>query len=132
MFDFAAASEVKSLMERPSVIVPNLYYSPDEALGLLAHVQVAVSERYHFAILAAIAGTIPVCIVRGHKMRGLAEELGLVASCTIDNVEAEKLAGDVLRADSSRTEYLERLGLLRKHLAVRATNNLAFFRMFHS
>ena len=131
MFDFAAASEVKSLMESPSVIVPNLYYSPDEALGLLAHVQVAVSARYHFAVLAAMAGTVPVCVVRGHKMRGLVEELGLAASCSIDKVDAAKLVNDVLGADSTRCDSLERLRLLRRHLAVRATNNLAFFRMFH-
>jgi polysaccharide pyruvyl transferase WcaK-like protein len=131
MFDFAAASDVKALMERPPVIVPNLYYSPDEALGLLAHVQIAVSARYHFAVLAAMAGTLPVCVVRGHKMRGLVEELGLAASCTIEKVDAAKLVDDVLSADSGRSESLETLKLLRTHMAVRATSNLAFFRMFH-
>ncbi len=130
MFDFAAASEVQSQMKSRSVIVPNLYYSPDEALGLLAHAGIAISGRYHFAVLAVLAGTIPVCIVRGHKMKGLAQELGLHASCTIEKIESEPLVQDVLSANAGRLAYLDRLQLLQAQLRVRATNNLAFLRMF--
>jgi len=64
-------------------------------------------------------------------MRGLVEELGLAASCTIEKVDAAKLVDDVLSADSGRSKSLETLKLLRTHMAVRAMNNLAFFRMFH-
>ncbi len=132
MFDLAAAADVQSQMKSPSAVVPNLYYSPDEALGLLRHADIAVSQRYHFAILAVLAGTIPVCVVRGHKMKGLAEELGLHASCSIEKIEAEPLMHDVLNAYAARTANLERLKLLQAQLAVRATNNLAFLRMFSS
>src|SRR5262249_14531758 len=36
-FDRAAAEATCGIMATPSVVVPNLYYSPDEVLGLLAH-----------------------------------------------------------------------------------------------
>lgn len=128
MFDRAAAEEVKSMMESPSVMVPNYYWSPDEVLGLTTHADVVVSQRYHFSIFAALAGTVPVSILRGCKMRGLVKELGTPASCRIENVESEQLLNDILDAHRNRSLYLDRLSMARRQLAVRAGNNLAFFR----
>ena len=128
MFDRAAAEEVKSKMERPAVMVPNYYWSPDEVLGLTTHADVVVSQRYHFSIFAALAGTVPVSILRGCKMRGLVKELGTPASCRIENVESEQLLDDILDARRNRILYLDRLSMARRQLAVRAGNNLAFFR----
>ena len=128
MFDRAAAEEVKSKMERPAVMVPNYYWSPDEVLGLTTHADVVVSQRYHFSIFAVLAGTVPVSILRGCKMSGLAEELRTPASCRIENVESERLLDDILEAHRNRSLYLDRLSMARRQLAVRAGNNLAFFR----
>jgi polysaccharide pyruvyl transferase WcaK-like protein len=131
MFDRAAAEETAALMKAPTVIVPNYYWSPDEALGLLSHASVVVSQRYHVSVFAALAGTVPVNILRGCKMRGLAEELGTPASCRIDNVKAEPLLADVLEAYTNRKLYLDRLSIARRQLAIRAGNNLAFFRHYY-
>ena len=128
MFDRAAAEEVRSMMERPAVIVPNYYWSPDEVLGLTAHASVVVSQRYHFSVFAAMAGTVPVSILRGCKMRGLVQELGTPASCRIENVESEQLLDDILDAYRNRSLYLDRLSMARRQLAIRAGNNFAFFR----
>lgn len=128
IFDRAAAQEVQSMMESPSVMVPNYYWSPDEVLGLTTHAGVVVSQRYHFSIFAVLAGTVPVSILRGCKMRGLVEDLGTPASCRIENVESEQLLDDILDAHRNRSLYLDRLSMARRQLAVRAGNNLAFFR----
>jgi len=131
MFDRAAADEVKALMTAPAVVVPNHYWSPDEVLGLTAHASVVVSQRYHFTVFAVLAGTVPVSILRGCKMRGLVEELGTPASCRIENVEAGPLLADVLDAHRNRGPYLDRLSVARRQLAIRAANNLAFFRHYN-
>jgi polysaccharide pyruvyl transferase WcaK-like protein len=127
LFDRAAAEEVKSLMRSPAVLVPNHYWSPDEVLGLTAHANVVVSQRYHFSVFAVLAGTVPVSILRGCKMRGLVEELGTPASCRIERVDSELLLADILEAHRNRSIYLERLLIARRQLAIRAGNNLAFF-----
>ena len=109
-------------------MVPNYYWSPDEVLGLTTHADVVVSQRYHFSIFAALAGTVPVSILRGCKMSGLVKELGTPASCRIENVESEQLLDDILDAHRNRSLYLDRLSMARRQLAVRAGNNLAYFR----
>jgi polysaccharide pyruvyl transferase WcaK-like protein len=128
MFDRAAAEEVKSLMRSPAVMVPNYYWSSDEVLGLTAHASVVLSQRYHFSVFAVLAGTVPVSILRGSKMRGLVEELGTPASCRIENVDSERLLADILDAHRNRALYLDRLSVARRQLAIRASNNLAFVR----
>ena len=128
MFDRAAAEEVKSKMERPAVMVPNYYWSPDEVVGLTTHAGVVVSQRYHFSIFAVLAGTVPVSILRGCKMGGLVEDLGTPASCRIENVESERLLDDILEAHRNRSLYLDRLSTPRRQLAIRAGNNLVYFR----
>jgi polysaccharide pyruvyl transferase WcaK-like protein len=131
LFDRAAAEEVKALMRSPAKVVPNFYWSPDEVLGLLSHADVAISQRYHFAILPVLCGTVPVSIVRGRKMRGLVEDLGLEASCTISNVDCDRLVHEVMSVHQNRPAYLKKLSMARHHLEVRAANNLSFFRYFN-
>jgi polysaccharide pyruvyl transferase WcaK-like protein len=126
MFDRAAAEEVMAMMKAPAVMAPNYYWSPDEVLGLTAHAAAVISQRYHFSVFAVLAGTVPVSITRGIKMRGLAEELGTPASCRIENVESDRLLADVLNACLNRQMYLDRLAVARRQLAIRAANNLAF------
>ncbi|HUS05457.1 MAG TPA: polysaccharide pyruvyl transferase family protein [Bryobacteraceae bacterium] len=131
MFDHSAALAVQALMKQPATIVPNFYWSPDEVLGLLSHVDIAISQRYHFTILPVLAGTVPVSIMRGRKMRGLAEDLGLEASCTIGNVDADRILHSVLDVCRNRKAYLSKLAMARAHLTARAVNNLAFFRLLN-
>lgn len=131
MFDRAAAEEVKARMESPAVMVPNYYWSPDEVLGLASHASVVLSQRYHFSVFAVLAGTVPVSILRGCKMRGLVLELGTPASCRIENVDSEQLLNDILDAYRNRSLYLDRLSMARRQLAIRAGSNLAFVRQHY-
>jgi polysaccharide pyruvyl transferase WcaK-like protein len=127
-FDFAAASQIRDLMSRPAVLFPNHYYSPDEVLGLLSLATVAVAQRYHFAIESAMAGCVPVCLVRGQKMRGLVEELDLPAPGTIDRVDSQQLLEAVLQAAAGREAEVVRLRTLAARLRDRARRNLEFLR----
>jgi polysaccharide pyruvyl transferase WcaK-like protein len=125
-FDHAAARQIRALMARPAAVLPNWYYSPDETLGLLAHAAVTVSQRYHFALESVLAGTVPVCLVRGQKMRGLVEELGLRVPGTVDRVEAGALAAAVVEAAAGGMEEKARLAQAAGRLRERAGRNLRF------
>lgn len=130
-FDAEAARSIRALMRQPAVQVPNEYYAPDEALALLSYAKATVSERYHFTVESVLAGAAPVNIVRGQKMAGLMEELGLAAAGSVQQVLADELVGEVRKAVAQRASLLAQLEVARRHLAVRAGNNLTFVRRFY-
>ena len=125
-YDLAAARETQALMSTPSIVVPHLYWAPDEVLGLLAHATVALGGRYHFTVEAALAGVPPVGIVRSDKMRGLFEELGLEPAGTMAGVDPAAIVEQVLAGMGDREERLRRLAEVRDRLASRAALNLRF------
>ncbi len=126
MFDFAAAQAVREHMKAPSVVVPNEYWSIDEALGLLSYADLAIGQRYHFTILAVMAGGIPISIVRGHKMRGLTKDLGIPASCSISDISADRLEAEAMDAWAGRARRKVELAAAAERLALRAAKNLHF------
>jgi len=128
-FDRAAAEQVQARMQTRAALVPNRYWSPDEALGLLAHPTVTLSERYHFTVESILAGTVPVNLVRGQKMAGLVEELDLEPAGTIDQCDPDRVAAAVVRAAQERAALLARLEKARRALEARATNNLALVQL---
>ncbi len=130
-YDHAAALEIRGRMREPAVVAPNHYYAPEEALALLAYAAVAVSERYHFSVQAVLAGTIPVDIVRGQKMRGLVEELGLESAGAVEQVSSEAVVASVRTACADRAALRARLGARAELLRGRARENLAFFRRYY-
>jgi polysaccharide pyruvyl transferase WcaK-like protein len=125
-FDFAAASQIRDLMRRRAVLIPNLYYSADEAIGLLSHATVAVGQRYHFVLEAILAGSVPVCLLRGQKMRALAAELGLPAPGSIESVEEDALVAAILGAARTRDAEIRRLSAASDVMRQRAGKNLYF------
>lgn len=124
-YDLAAALETKALMTRPAAVVPNLYYAPDEVLGLLSHAAVTISGRYHFTVESILAGAVPVSVVRSQKMRGLLEELGERPVGTIDDLDPEALVREVLEAVADRPSRRARMGAAAQRLQRRAASNLA-------
>jgi polysaccharide pyruvyl transferase WcaK-like protein len=127
-FDFAAAREMAALLKRPAALVPNRYYSPDEALALLGYANVAVGQRYHFIAETVMAGSVPVAISRGPKIDGLAAELGLDVSGTVETVDADRLDAAIVDAVEQRDSWLRRLDQARRQLRARAATNLRFIR----
>ncbi len=123
-FDFAAAREIQQAMSEPSVIVPPEYYSPDEAIALIGCADVTVAQRYHFALQSILAGTIPVCIIRGQKMATLADELGLLRAGTIDSLSSDDLVRAFTDAIQNRTQWQHRLAVRRQEMNERAAHNL--------
>jgi polysaccharide pyruvyl transferase WcaK-like protein len=123
--DGAAAREVMGLMRRPAVLVPAAYYDPDEALALLREARVAVGQRYHFTVQAALAqGPVPVAVPRLQKMAGLVAELGCLAAGSVERVDADELAARIGEALAARDAWLARLAAARERLARRAAANL--------
>ena len=123
-FDFAAAREIQEAMSEPSVVVPPEYYSPDEAIALIRFADIAVAQRYHFAIESILAETVPVCVVRAQKMASLADELGLLRAGTVDHVESEVLLAAIGDALQNKVQWQLRLASGKRRLAERATHNL--------
>jgi polysaccharide pyruvyl transferase WcaK-like protein len=125
-FDAAAARHVASLMSAPPPIVPNLYYSPDEALAVIGRAQLTISFRYHFTIQSVLAEAIPITVVRSQKMAGLMEDLGLPSSCLIEDLTSDQLVEMVLDGLSRRALCNHELRQRRTVLTTRAESNLSF------
>ena len=123
-FDYEAARDIQRRMREPSVIVPHEYYSPDEALALLRAATVTVGQRYHFAVETILAGSVPVCIVRGRKMTGLVEELGLPVAGRIESVDTDVLIDCVKQVLANREAWRARLQCERQRMRERASHNL--------
>jgi polysaccharide pyruvyl transferase WcaK-like protein len=126
-FDLAAARETASHMRRSGVIVPNLYYSPDEVLGLLAHASATVAGRYHFVVASVLAGTVPVCLVRSQKMDGLLADLDLPPAGAIDHVSPEALVSAARSALHDREALCGRLQASHRRIEARAQANLSLW-----
>ena len=123
-FDRAAAESTRALMARPAAVVPNLYYSPDEVLGLLAHAEVSLCGRYHFGIASVLAGCLPAVVVRSEKMRQLAGELEVPGCGALEPAVAERIAGCLEALLDSAAGTREALRRARLRLAARAARNL--------
>ena len=125
-FDFEAAREIAEMMSEPATIVPNEYYSPDEALALMTFASVALAQRYHFIVQAVLAGVPPVGILRGKKMKILAAELGIPVGGSVEQVDRVCLDAAIFEAIENRSTVLSRMDTARQRLANRAAYNLSF------
>jgi polysaccharide pyruvyl transferase WcaK-like protein len=123
-FDRAAAEATRERMSHPAPLVPNLYYCPDEVLGLLAHADVTLCGRYHFAVASVLAGCPPAVMVRSAKMRQLVEELELPSCGGMDSLTAEGIARAVTAPLTSPEPTRAALRAARERLAARASRNL--------
>lgn len=131
-FDHAAATEIAAMMSAPTTVLPNLYYSPAEMLALMACAQVAVAQRYHFALQAILSGTVPVLLMRGQKMAGLAEETGIPAPGRVDSLEPQHLAAAIQDVLSRRERWLAHLEKTRIRMKERARRNYVFLRRYYA
>ena len=129
-FDFEAAREVAGLMSRPAQLVPNEYYSPDEALALIGWGSVAVAQRYHFIVQAVLAGVPPVGILRGQKMKTLAAELRLPVGGLVEQVDSATLESAIAEAIENSSVVLSRTAEARHRLTHRASLNLSYREAF--
>jgi polysaccharide pyruvyl transferase WcaK-like protein len=127
-YDLQAAHETAARMKTPSVVVPNEYYSRDETIALLMPATVTVAQRYHFVIETVLAGSVPVSILRGQKMRGLARELGNPIGGALPNVRRNDLFAAILDATEHRAAFVSALGSVHAEMDRRARNNVSFLR----
>jgi polysaccharide pyruvyl transferase WcaK-like protein len=123
-YDLAAARAMQALMSKRSVIVPHLYWAPDEVLGLLAHAAVTLAGRYHFIVESVLVGAPCVGIARSEKVRGLLAELREEPVGTMESVQSDRIVEGVLRMMDHRHEAVARPEEARDRLAARAGRNL--------
>jgi polysaccharide pyruvyl transferase WcaK-like protein len=127
-YDQAAAAQVRARMERASLLVPPEYYTPDEALALLAEAAATLSCRYHFTVQSVLAGSVPLTLARSAKMTDLLDDLGGAAAGTLDSVDADALADDLMRVLADGAAERAGLQAARGRLAARAARNLDLWR----
>jgi polysaccharide pyruvyl transferase WcaK-like protein len=127
-FDHAAALQVAALMRKPAFILPNEYFSPDEAIALLSCATVTLGQRYHFVVESVLAGCVPIGILRGEKMRDLVSELPILTAGTIEHLDRETVIQTIQQALEQRVNILTRLDIARAALTKRALDNLSFLR----
>ncbi len=126
LYDTAAAADVRAFMQEPSVEVPPAFYTPQEMVSLLRPAATVLSQRYHMAIQAILAGTIPVCLMRGQKLSGLAREFDLLAA----ELEAGPIVERVTESAARRQDRIAALAGKREEHRVRAGEALSFFREY--
>jgi ADP-heptose:LPS heptosyltransferase/polysaccharide pyruvyl transferase WcaK-like protein len=123
-YDAGATAAVRALMREPSMEVPGAYYTPQEMVSLLRWARTVLSQRYHMAIQAILAGTVPVCLERGQKLSGLAREFGLpTASLAVGSI-----VEGVKESMAGRPQRLQVLAARREEHRVRAGEVLSFLR----
>ena len=127
-YDHAAAGELGALLDVPYSILPNEYYSPDETLALLSPATATLGARYHFLVESVLAGSVPVGILRGPKMRGLASDLPFPLAGTVERIECSEVVAGVSDAIENRSSWRQLLEARQFALARRALNNLSFLR----
>lgn len=125
-FDDAAARAVASFMRSPVVTFPARRRAPGEIEALLGTFPVALSQRYHFTILAIRAGAATVSFARGHKLAGLLEELGEEPVGTMEEVDAEVLTDRLRAAVRERSAAARRASFAARHLTARARSATFF------
>ena len=123
-YDTGAAAAVRALMQQPSVEVPVEYYTPQEMVSLLRSATTVLTQRYRMAIQAILAETVPVCLFRGQKLSGLAQEFKLLA-CAIDR---DEIVERINQSAARRKERLAELQLTRQKHRRLAKTALSFFR----
>ena len=123
-FDAAAAAEVAAMIPDGAILVPNEYFSPDEAIALLSHATVTLAQRYHLVVQSVLAGTVPIAIPRGQKMVGLIAELGILTAGSVENVSCDDILAAIGQVMEGRTGMVADLQIRRRLLALRAAGNL--------
>ncbi|MBP1611190.1 MAG: Methyltransferase type 11 [Acidobacteria bacterium] len=124
-FDRTAAEEIRSFMNQPSLLLPDRYYLPSEAISLIASMDVTISQRYHFTLFSALAGVYPISIQRGQKMAALNRELELPFVGDMEYFDGEAIEWLVDEAFTEPSPMLQKLGGLRSRLESRAATNFS-------
>ncbi len=127
-FDDAAGTDLSASMRHSMLRLPRLYYSAQEAIALLASARITIGQRYHFLVQSVLAGSVPVALPRGPKMRELATELELLCvgdSTCFDSDFAVTVCEQAIAEHESRRAKLD---AGRRALRRRAENNFSFLR----
>ena len=127
-FDWAAATEVHRKMRHPSILVARRYYEPAQMISLLSHMQVTISQRYHFTLFSVLADVYPISLQRGQKMKGLNQELELPFVGDMTHIKERGIEKGIEAVLEDAEAKLQPLRRYRRHLERRAAKNLSLVR----
>jgi polysaccharide pyruvyl transferase WcaK-like protein len=130
-FDRSAAERIQQLMRAPSIVVPNLYFSPGEAIALLRRATVTLGQRYHFLVESVLAGTVAVALGRAPKIDGLCQELSIPKVGSLNLLSATELTFEIVTAIRERDLRRARHASTIEQLRVRALRNLDLLRNWY-
>ena len=125
-YDAGAARDIIGMMNRESVFVPNLYFTPSQMIALLSFCTITLSQRYHFTVFSLLADTVSVSFARGQKMASLLEELGEEPVGTMEACRTEHLKERIRFVLSHREEVKTRQQSAARRRKERAEGNFRF------
>ncbi len=125
-FDFDLAKKLAALLGKQCVLVPNRFFTPSQMMALIGCCAISISQRYHFTLFSALAGTPAVVFARGQKLTSMSSELGapVISDMRISDAAT---AEDALATAWEQCEALaEAQAGRRLTLGVRALYNASF------
>ncbi|MBF0466730.1 MAG: polysaccharide pyruvyl transferase family protein [Nitrospirae bacterium] len=127
-FDRAAATSIAKRMKKAAIIVPNVYFTPQEMIALLSFCHITVSFRYHFTVFSMLAATLPVSFQRAEKLAELTEDVNGALLITPDDIVNGKLSDTIINVDAHYDELKAKQQVSVSDVKLRAFNNLYFIR----
>jgi polysaccharide pyruvyl transferase WcaK-like protein len=102
--DKAASALIRNAMRRPerAIIVPNVYWSPQQMLSLIGCCRVTLSTRYHFCLFSALQGVPFIALQRSDKVSDLCEDLQWTFGIPIEVVTTPRLVDLYARVATER------------------------------
>lgn len=101
-----------------ALMVPSLYWSPQEMLSLIGCCEFTVSMRYHFCLFSALQSVPFIALQRSMKVSDLCRDLNWPYGTDFKDLNAASLLGMLCEANEKRSSLVvdlqQRVGSLRE------------------
>jgi polysaccharide pyruvyl transferase WcaK-like protein len=126
-FDKAAALRTQALMKhgRSVVLIPNDYWSPQEALTLIGCCDLTISMRYHFCLFSALQRVPFIALKRSDKVDDLCWDMNWHFSTSLSDVNPTTLLEMVSTIKDDQESVIDFLTRQVCKMAARSAKNRA-------
>jgi polysaccharide pyruvyl transferase WcaK-like protein len=110
-FDKYASQKVQSLMRNrnKTVLVPNIYRTPQEMLSIIGCCSLTIGTRYHFCLFSALQNVPFIAIKRSDKVADLCWDMNWLYSVALGEMDVENLSNMAAEIDQKRESVADEL-----------------------